>query len=325
MENARKLITGAAAYCVTETALLMSAFFLLPSFDRRWFSWAFILSQVVALPGFAAVLFRLQYGNRHLLRRTVVILAIGIIGCPVAALMPLCFVASIVGFYLDPENRWLACLLFAGSGAVLTGICFFVKRSSKWAREREVALWVEEQRQGVQIENRRARTKAMRAATALPVIVVSFLYLFFLPTWALVSHLRPTTSPGYNIRIPSTWVVGDSMQDYPRGNSYVSGILPCDDLPHVSPRRCMGAWYIGAAEYGHTARDNWWPRPVRVTRGEHYSLGDEDVTCYVVDYGFGGWPDHVCTGRSRLRVSYLGPPGRLTDFQQMMRNAVHMP
>jgi hypothetical protein len=324
VENSRKLIAIAVTYCVLETALLLSIAARTAQEVTTWYGLAIIFLQLLTIPFIAALIFRLNYGRSRIALRSLAVIATGAIGAPITATAALLFVVGLGTVIFYPENRATASVFLVGSIATLVGIGLLLTKAHAWAQKREIALYLEEKRLGVHLENQAARRRALRVATILPVTLVGTIYIFFLPVWGLVSHARDIVPPGYAIKIPSTWIVADRWNSG-NGGFYMSGVTPCNMLPHVSPRRCLGVWDLHTAEFGQTSGPYWWPRWVVMKADRSYSLGDETVTCLVVDDRSNGWPYYECSGRSRLRTSYAGPASGIDDFHAMMEGAIHMP
>ena len=335
MKKALLIVACVAGYSLLEAGLLLSITVASP-LDRfpTLHQQVVCLGQLVLLPGLAALLSRILYGPFQSLRRTLVIFLVvplGIVVIPIAFFLLALAIALL--FWADGVSRILFfALLPVVVSAVLGVFVVLVHYSGRWSVKAEAARWLEERQSGTSSRNRAWRTRGIRFAVCLPVLVTLPIFLFLPETWGLVSHVRWPHSGAlavYKVEVPITWYILYHQGQQADGRSYVNGLVGRGIGLGVDPFRYDSfAWWTVESTPNEgtweTDYDRWPPKPKNIRRRTIMSSsGAIECVDFWPSYSWKPTPDPAfayvdCSRPGRLHASFSGSRRNLDQFYGML-------
>jgi hypothetical protein len=320
------IIAGVAGYSLLETFLLLSS--IRPvrwNSDHAFYQTALFWSQLLLIPGIAAIFSCILHGANEWQRRVVKILAVGVVGLPA-------FIAFVIGLSFALQGAvevhpLLAVALFllvlAGVAAVLI---LSGRRTEKKRIELEANRWLRE-RQTKTPTYRKWRSRVIRCASAIPSVIVLWFYLFVPQTWGLAAHLlRPGAARlnGYEIPVPATWIVRDQYDsdDLLRTDSWIAGLVGTGSVSFKLLNRnlTISDWNFRVKSYGNPqkemeARETIHPQHP-IERNVIF-IGNETVTC--LEYGlYKSIIAVYCYGSKNLYADFTGDAINLPSFYKVL-------
>ncbi len=339
------IIGTVAAYTIVETLLLLSVIGTVPmAASPTPYRIVILFSQLLAVPGIAALFSWLMYGPDGWIRRATFIVVLGpliMVSCFIGFL----FLSVAVGVAIDkfaPEgSAWSVSLLVLLLCGIIVGIVFGIKWTGNRSVQIELARWIGEREAGTSATQRKSRNRAIGAALFSPSATVLLIFLFFPEVWGIASHVGwPGAGRlcGYKVPIPLTWIVAAHETDESDGTSYLNGLASRSpgfaklvlfrplDVP-------LSSW--GFTEYRYSGNKN--ARPELPKKSALYaertiSIGNETITC--LDY----WPGYFapkprdasvayikCSGASGLIAWFDGERADLPKFYEMLSGIKPIP
>lgn len=335
MKKAFLIVAAVAGYSLIETALLLGITVSSPR-DRfpSLHQQVIAFGQLLLLPGLVALISRIMFGPSQWLRRTLMILLAGILGVPIAILLFVLVILLIV--WAADRGTWLLAIVCP---VILIGVVwallFLITKSGNWGVQAEATRWLAERQSGTSAHDRRWRTRGIRIAVCIPILLTLPIFLFLPETWGMASHVRwPRAGmlAGYRFRVPATWYIFYNYSDAD-GRSSAYGIAGRGigfggnpfDLDSLS------SWSVGTKSVDGNERtdyDRWPPKPDEIFGQRVIKIGGGTLTC--VDYlpSYGGWAPprshaatiaHVdCSGVGRLYANFDGPRYQLNEFYRVL-------
>ena len=335
MKKALLIVAAVAGYSLIEAALLLGITVTSP-LDRftSLHQQVIAIGQLLILPGIAALISRIMFGPFQSVRRTLLILLAGILGVPVAILSFVLVILPIA--WAADKGTWLLAIvcpvILIGT---VWGLLFLIRKSGGWGVQAEAARWLAERQSGTSADDRRWRTRGIRIAVCIPILLTLPIFLFLPETWGLASHVRwPRAGvlAGYRFRVPATWYIFYNRREA-NGWSYANGIAGRGIGFGGNPFRLdsLSWWSIGTKPVDGNERtdyDRWPPKPEDILDQRVIKIGGGTLTC--VDYlpSYGGWVPprsqaatiaHVdCSGVGRLDATFAGPRDQLKAFYRVL-------
>jgi hypothetical protein len=252
--------------------------------------------QLLLIPGLAALLLRIMYGPYRWVRRAVTILLVGSLGVPVVFTL-IFFPLGFLVWAFSASKIIFVVLLPVVIGGIALGLRFVIGKGAKWSVHLESRRWLAERESGIDPRERKWRSRGIRLASWIPVLIV-FLVFLFLPEMSgilsQVSSARPASLLGYRVAIPRTWIVRSRWDDPETGRSWVAGWasrgMAFGVRPYLRMRAPLSSWDIRTAPYlrsEENATDRRRPKDSEVIGSRVLRIGSESVTC--LDY----WPSYL--------------------------------
>jgi hypothetical protein len=215
---------------------------------------------------------------------------------------------------------------------VLAGFVVLVRYSGRWGVKAEAARWLAERESGTSDRDRTWRSRGIRFAVCLPVLLTLPIFLFLPETWGLVSHARWPHGgglAGYKVEVPATWYILYHQPEQADGSSYVNGVAGSGIGLGVNPFRYDSfAWWAVETKSTDSTMisdyDRWPPKPENLRRR---AIKSPSGVIECVDY----WPSYSwaptpvstfayvdCSGPVGLHASFSGSRGSLGRFYRML-------
>jgi hypothetical protein len=343
MKKALIIVAAVAGYALIETVLLLSAvphgwnildWNILGTYQKIIFS-----AQILLIPGIALLWSRVLHGSYRWGRRTLIILLVGTFGVlgtfPVAFILIAIPIALLVWAF-GVSKILLVVLLPTLLSADVIILLFCVRKSGKLSAEAEARRWLAE-RSEMNPRDRKWRTRAICLSSAIPMLIVMPVFLFFPETWGLFSHLsrqRPGSLAGYQVTIPATWIVSFHLEAESDGESWVDGLIGKGIGRGGNPLHydSLSGWNVGTApfdEAGSLEKYRWMPEEQNIINRRVLRADNENITCldYFPSYGYRyktmAYVD--CSGSRRLYATFIGSRDQLGAFYRMLEGIKSMP
>jgi len=223
VRKALAIVLVVALYSSLETVFLLSI--LTPYlFGFRYDMYqAFVgWSQLLVIPGLAALFSRLMYGAQGWRKRCIKTALAGALGLPLLLTVVGSVGAAIA--WAASVNVILAVVFFVvlGGGFIL-GMIWIAGRMNRRSVPIEAARWLE----GRQLKpiDRKRRSQGIRLALWIPSLTVLLVGTFLLPIWGVLSHaIRPKIGNfgRFQVPVPLTSVVLYSDRDPIAGDAWAS-------------------------------------------------------------------------------------------------------
>ncbi len=291
--------------------------------------------QLLLIPGMAALLSRIMYGPCRWVRRAATILLVGSFGVPVVFTLILLPVALLV-WASSVGKLVFAVLLPVVVGSIFLCLRFVIRKGAKRSVQLESRRWLAERESGVDPRERKWRSRGIRWASWIPVLIVLLVSLFLPEIWGILSQAdspRPASLLGYSVPIPRTWIVLVRWDEPETGRSWVTGLasrgMAFGVRPYWRGRAPLSSWDIRTMPYlksEENATDRRSPKDSEIIGRRVLSIGSESVTC--LDYwpSYRSRPEHVeaspfayveCSG-NRLVAGFDGERNQVAAFYEML-------
>lgn len=334
MQRALGIVAAVTGCVVVEILLLLSVIvpdqFYEHQVYRTFVSW----SQFVLIPGFAALFSRFIYGPQKWGRRMLVTLLFAPLGLCIF-IIPFFVIATLQDWTFIVSKILFAAAMSVIFGAMVMAFRWCLRRLRMWSAESEAERWLAERQSGTSAHDRRWRTRGIRMAVCIPVLLTLPIFLFLPETWGLASHVRWPRGgvlAGYKVRVPATWYIFCHYSGAD-GRSYVNGIAGRGIGFGGNPFHpdSLSWWSIGTKSVDENERtdyDFWPPKPGDIFGQREVKIGGGTLTC--VDYlpSYGGWVPprsqtatiaHIdCSGVGRLHANFEGPRYQLKAFYRVL-------
>lgn len=190
MKKALLIVAAVAGYSLIEAALLLSITVTSP-LDRfpSLHQQVIAIGQLLLLPGFAALFSRMIYGPQKWARRTLLILLVAPLGLCIF-ITPFFVIAILLDWTFIVSKILFAIAMSAVFVAMVLGFRWCLRRLRRWSAESEAARWLAERQSGTSAHDRRWRTRGIRMAVCIPILLTLPIFLFLPETWGLASHVR---------------------------------------------------------------------------------------------------------------------------------------
>ena len=334
MKRTLGIVAAVTGYVVIEILLLLSIIVPHESNDYRIFvSW----SQLLLIPGFAALFSRIIYGPQKWGRRTLAILLVALLGLCIF-IIPLFVIAASLDWTFLFSKILFAVAMSVIFGAMVIGLRWCLRRLTRWNTESEVERWLTERQGGNCIYERKCRLRAMRVASLMPATAVLLVFLFLPEVWGLLSHLnhsRLGNLSGYQVTIPRTWIVFYQDNGGSDGRPWAYGYAGQGIALGGNPFRedafsYWGVRTISSIQSERTDYDPWPPKADEIISRRNLATGNSRIECF--DY----WPSYIwgpkgsettsiahveCSDSTRIRASFEGSRSQLGRFYHMLESA----
>ena len=337
MKTALAIVVVVALYSCLETIFLVSIltpyhFGLRHDVYQAFVGW----SQLLVIPGIAALFSRLMYGAKGWRKRAIKILLAGALG-PALFLMVVISVGTAIAWAASVNPILCVVFFVVFGGGVILGMIWIAGWMNRRSIPIEAEKWLEE-RQFKSID-RKLRDLGICIALGIPSLTVLLVSTFLLPIWAVLSHaiqLHAGNVGRFLVPVPLTSVVlysdRDAMTGYV-GASFMSG--------HGSP--LLGIFYPGKglrlSEWGfriNVSNDPskkvfiGTPPHEEITGRRQFVIGHENIECleYTPSYlRQRNIPDYSsiifvsCDGSGRFSARFGGDKVHLPAFYRMLEGA----
>jgi hypothetical protein len=336
VKNALIIVAVVAGYSLLEAGALLSVMLPHLGYPNRWaYSAVVAWGQLLVIPGLAALLSRIMYGSYHWGRRAAMILLVGSFGVPVVLTLIFIPVGLLVWAYSISKVIFVV-ILPVLVGVVILSLRFVIRRGAKWSVQLESRRWLTERESGIDPRERKWRSRGIRLAPWIPVLIVLLVFLFLPEIGGIlsqVSSVRPASLLGYRVPIPRTWIVRSRWDEQETGRSWVAGWasrgIAFGVRPYLRMRAPLSSWDIRTTPYlqsEENATDRRVPKDSEVIGSRVLRVGSESVTC--LDYwpSYVSRPEHVetsplayveCAG-TRLRAGFDGQRNQVATFYRML-------
>jgi hypothetical protein len=331
------IVAVVAGYSLLEAGALLSV--MLPHYGspNRW-TWNYpaivAWGQLLLIPGLAALLSRIMYGPYRWGRRAATILLVGSFGVPVV--LTLIFVPVGLLVWAFSVSKVFLVLLPVLVGVVILSLRFVIRKGAKWSVQLESRRWLEERQSGIDPRERKWRSRGIRLASCIPVLIVLLVFLFLPEIWGILSQVssaRPASLLGYRVPIPPTWIVRTRWDEQETGRSWVAGMasrgIAFGARPYLRMRAPLSSWDIRTTPYPQSEENTTGrhrPKDSEVIGRRVFRIGSESVTC--LDYwpSYLSRPEHVetshlayveCAG-NRIVAGFDGERDQVAAFYRML-------
>ncbi len=350
MKKTLLIVAAVGGYSLLETGMLFSV--LTPFWDwhtDRRYEVLILSAQVFFfIPGIAVLLSRITYGKFRWLRRAVLILLVGWLPLPTLVTLVLALVALVdpgsilfdlgLSVTRDAILRGLALLLLVG---IVTAIFFAVRAAIRRGVVLETRRCLSDLDSGCDADRRKWRNRGLRIAVCIPTITVLLVFLFLPETWGILSHLaqrRVGNLPGYQVPIPTTWIIFQSSHHLVDGESFSSGLagrgMAKGIKPYLDVDLPLSGWSIGTERYrqpgeelGKPTTHSFRSNEDQIVDRREFSIANEHLTCveyrpsYLKRAHYSVDPSIVfidCIGSGRLYAGMTGKRDFLPAFYKMI-------
>ena len=182
-------------------------------------------SQLLMIPGMAALSSVILYGRRRWKRRVLTILLVGTLGPPVALFLVVLPI-GLLSWAADISVWLFRFLLLVVLGPMFCGFFLAIRKTSQRSVPLEVSQWLAD-RNADSSTRQRWRDRTVSRLLWIPLLLVLITFLFMPEIWGLLTHLQnfqTDRTPGYEIRVPATWAVLYSETDSRTGWFNLGGI-----------------------------------------------------------------------------------------------------
>ncbi len=329
MRKALIIVAVVAGYSLLETGVLLSV--MLPHYGystRGTYEEVALLGQLLLIPGLAALLSRIMYGPYRFGRRAATVLLVGSLGVPIVLTLILIPIGLLVWAF-SVSKIIFAVLLPVIVGSIALSLRFVIRKGANGSVQVESRRWLNERESGIDPRERKWRSRGIRLASGVPLLIVLLVFLFLPEIWGILSHVNQAQSanlPGYRVPIPATWIVLFHGNQPEGGGSWVNGIagrgIAFGVRPYLKMRVPLSSWDIRT----QPLRDTEAPKDDDVIARRVFAIGGESITC--LDYRSSSLvrPVHVetsiayveCSGTGRLRASFFGERNQVARFYRML-------
>ena len=344
MKKTLFIVAAVVGYSLFETGMFLGVL-TRPFSDwgtERHYEVLALSAQVFFLvPGIAVLFSGVIYGRYQWHRRALLILLVASLPAPT-----LIAIAVAAGALVDPtlsvsSPAILAALLLFLLGGIVWAIFFAVRTAIRRGVELETRRWLSDLRSGFGPERRKWRNRGLRIAVCIPTITVLLVFLFLPETWGILSHFaqrRVGSLPGYQVPIPTTWIIFQSSHHLVDGESFSSGLagrgMAKGIKPYLDVDLPLSGWSIGTERYRQPGQESGKPtthgfrsNQDQIVDRREFSIANEHLTCveyrpsYLKRAHYSVDPSIVfidCIGSGRLYAGMTGKRDFLPAFYKMI-------
>ena len=335
MKKGLAIVAVVGLYSCLETVFLLSflfpTVFSFPSTYQAFVGW----SQLVVIPGIAALFSRLMYGSQGWRRRAINTLLLGSFGL---ALFLTVFFSVIAEMVWSASVHWtlfIASAVILGGGFIV-GIAWTIKRIQHRSVALEEARWLNDKQRQITATDRRWRNRGIRIALWIPSLTALLVGTFLVPIWGALSHVaqpRPGNLGGFHVPIPLTAVVLYCNQDPTTGHEWAT-LMRGHGSPLLSifcPSKVLrlSSWGFHVAVSKDPSKTAIWrpPEHEQITGQRQFQVGRESVECFEYtpaymrerkDLDYSSIIYVNCDGLGRFSASFGGEKTDLPAFYEML-------